>query len=179
MGDCMSLVAKMREGAETSEEGCCAVGDALGYDCSNFRDCRECGRAMLRAVAGKLDQAMREARAECEREMEPLDADGVPIKPGDVVWHIDDEDGASPIRVESASLIRRAIVIDRSSGRFDYNPSTLTHKRPDSWGALEDDATRDPREYALRRGIKPGDVPAETMAADLVARAKKLAGVES
>jgi hypothetical protein len=63
-------------------------------------------------------------------------------------------------------------------------PEWLTHDRPDSWERVERDATTHPASYCHMRGIDR-DVDwqdmsegIEAMALDLVARCKRLAGVE-
>lgn len=114
---------------------------------------------------------------------EAMDADGVPIKVGDTVWTLDGlegvvtkvEDGAAHIAYESDYAQRE-------------EAADLTHTRPDSWERLEEDASKEPCFYfgfddklcsdgAGCPANKSGDC-SKLKAADLIRRAKKLAGVE-
>lgn len=112
-----------------------------------------------------------------------LDADGVPIKVGDTVWTLDGlegvvtkvEDGAAYIAYESDYAQRE-------------EAANLTHTHPDSWERLEEDSSKEPCFYfgfddklcsdgAGCPANKLGDC-SKSKAADLIRRAKKLAGVE-
>lgn len=112
-----------------------------------------------------------------------LDADGVPIEVGDTVWTLDGlegvvtkvEDGAAYIAYESDYAQRE-------------EAANLTHTRPDSWERLNEDASKEPCFYfgfddklcsdgAGCPANKSGDC-SKLKAADLIRRAKKLAGVE-
>lgn len=112
-----------------------------------------------------------------------LDADGVEIEVGDTVWTLDGlegvvtkvEDGAAYIAYESDYAQRE-------------EAANLTHTRPDSWERLEEDASKEPCFYfgfedklcsdgAGCPANKMGDC-SKLKAADIVRRAKKLAGVE-
>lgn len=116
-------------------------------------------------------------------EPEVLDADGVKIKVGDTVWTLDGlegvvtkvEDGAAYIAYESDYAQRE-------------EAANLTHTRPDSWERLEEDASKEPCFYfgfddklcsdgAGCPANKSGDC-SKLKAADLIRRAKALAGVE-
>lgn len=146
---------------EPESGGCARIAEACGIECCSFDNCGECRAVWLRLAADLGVMSERE-------NSRVLDADGVPIEVGDEVWCVGMQPCDEPLKVEDISATVRVNVF--------HDPMNLTHKRPDSWEALEDDATRDPREYARRRGIERGDVPMETMALDLVARAKRLAG---
>ena len=110
----------------------------------------------------------------------PLAFDRKPLRIGETVWGQDGKqftvDGVGP-----------EFVWGRAEGKKTHNrlrPEWLTHERPDSWAAIERDATTSPASYCHVRGIDR-DVEwqdmsegIEAMALDLVARCKKLAGVE-
>ena len=111
-----------------------------------------------------------------------LDADGVPIKVGDTVWH---EDGSEWLVEEMNRYGVRCFDGDK---RRTFNAKCLTHTRPDSWERLEEDASKEPCFYfgfedklcsdgAWCPANKMGDC-SKFKAADIVRRAKKLAGVE-
>lgn len=107
---------------------------------------------------------------------EVLDADGVPIKVDDTVWH---EDG-SELRVigfGGAQDGETMLVVEYAAGPTKWGEVrclSVTHTRPDSWERLEEDA----REFA-RDNQLPHDVDQmERDAVDLIRRAKALAGVE-
>lgn len=116
-----------------------------------------------------------------------LDADGVPIKVGDTVWH---EDGSEWLVEEMNRYGVRCFDGDK---RRTFNAKYLTHTRPDSWERLEEDAVKVVCEYAGAVPDEFGDYDCDTcrfcdergkliceqlMARDIVRRAKKLAGVE-
>ena len=125
-----------------------------------------------------------------------LDADGVPIEVGDTVWC---DGGDEPLRV---TLIHtsgyRSVSLEGKGGEhYSLDPERLTHKRPDSWERLEEDAAKPACEYAgAQKSIVdadrytclncPYDEPGphtdagcnERMRLDLVSRAKALAKKE-
>lgn len=115
-----------------------------------------------------------------------LDADGVEIKVGDTVYgvgrsqhsfdvidphHIDPEVG-------EAFSVR---CYDRDEHEECHcKPKLLTHTRPDSWERLEKDAGEDPFRYCKKVGkrLDTFDNAEVFKSADIVSRAKALAGVE-
>ena len=110
----------------------------------------------------------------------PLASDGKPLRIGDTVWG---QDGKQ-FTVEG---VGPKFVWGRAEGERTHKrlrPEWLTHERPDSWERVERDATTSPVSYCHARGIDR-DVEwqdmsegIEAMALDLVARCKRLAGVE-
>lgn len=123
-----------------------------------------------------------------------LDADGVPIRVGDTVWH---EDGTMLMvdgfgGIEDGETIVNVHVIRGATPWREVRSLSLTHTRPDSWERLEEDAAKHPCDYAeVVKGSAfndCGDCPwwgecggrseSEMMARDIIRRAKKLAGVE-
>lgn len=112
-----------------------------------------------------------------------LDADGVEIKVGDTVWH---EDGSEQLVEEMNRYGVRCFDGDK---RRTFNPKYLTNTRPDSWERLEEDASKEPCSYFGYEDKLCGDgagCPANKLgncsklkAADLVRRAKALAGAEA
>lgn len=117
---------------------------------------------------------------------EVLDADGVEIKVGDTVYgvgrsqhsfdvidphHIDPEVG-------EAFSVR---CYDRDEHEECHcKPKLLAHTRPDSWERLEKDAGEDPFRYCKKVGkrLDTFDNAEVFKSADIVSRAKALAGVE-
>lgn len=107
-----------------------------------------------------------------------LDADGVPIKVGDVVYFV----GGAGVRHAVKDIIFEpggafvGIIDEKVRCPLMVNPDTLTHERPDSWEKLEEDAKLAPRDYLESRGMNP-EKPERiaSMMADLVRRAKALA----
>ena len=116
-----------------------------------------------------------------------LDADGVPIKVGDTVWHI--ETGREYVVIEPSygeTAVVRLAKYDDAEGE-QYTPDQLTHTKPelpDSWERIEEDAGKDccvyygnvPWTSCNRCPAKGVEDCNATMARDLVRRAKKLAG---
>lgn len=118
-----------------------------------------------------------------------LDADGVPIEVGDTVWC---DDGDEPLRV---TLIHtsgyRSVSLEGKGGEhYSLDPERLTHKRPDSWEKLEEDARKTACDYAPAPRDEDGlttcygcpfqksESCSNEMTLDMVERAKKLAGIK-
>lgn len=129
-----------------------------------------------------------------------LDMDDVPIKVGDTVWMTGEPD-YGPFTVTNITTKHAWHVYGTSEkdGDLDMPPSELTHTKPephDSWERIEKDAAKSTCDYLTNGRTKaaidgtvqcPDDCPGltlsstcrEIMAADLVRRAKKLAGVDN
>ena len=82
---------------------------------------------------------------DCVKRPEPevLDADGVPIIVGDVVYFVDSAEAFDVLGIESdgdepVHIGRK----DRTSTDAWISPGDLTHKQPDSLERIEDDARR-------------------------------------
>lgn len=106
-----------------------------------------------------------------------LAADGKPLREGETVYLTDSptafvvddimtrEDGATVVHLKDVAW---------------HRPRDLTHERPDTWERLEEDASLDPFDYCVGRGVADMGAghleDARVMARDLVRRAKKLAG---
>lgn len=119
-----------------------------------------------------------------------LDADGVPIKVDDTVWH---EDG-SELHVIGFGDVQDGetmLVAEYAAGPTKWGEVrclSVTHTRPDSWERLEEDASKEPCLYFGFEDKLCGDgagCPANKLgncsklkASDLIRRAKALAGVE-
>ena len=110
-----------------------------------------------------------------------LDADGVPIEVGDVVYcdGRDEATTASFFHVDNAGQTQ-ITVKDSGGAYYTLSPSRLSHTRPDSWERLEKDATENPEAYCRANGCElppnPGRADyADAFASDLVRRAKALA----
>ena len=100
-----------------------------------------------------------------------LDADGVPIEVGDVVYY-DGED--EPLRVSHITDSIKVTLIDDHASYYTVKPSRLSHERPDSWEKLEEDANLGCRDYCEKYRLKECDY---NMRLHILARAKKLAKV--
>lgn len=135
----------------------------------------------------------------------PHDCDGMPIEVGEVVYYCDKESGEpkagfGPFRVIDYDPHAQAVLLRYEKGGVDgygnYSESfesceLLTHRKPDSWEKLEEDAkmvkacdyAHAPRdEYGITvcrdcRFQKSKSCRQE-MILDMMARAKKLAGIE-
>lgn len=114
---------------------------------------------------------IKEWAARCSEQMSgpsaPLASDGRPLRIGETVWG---QDG----KAFAVAGVGPEFVWGRAEGRKTHKrlrPEWLTHERPDSWAAVERDAVSlDKAQYA--------HYDAFFNAAGLVARCKKLAGVE-
>lgn len=121
----------------------------------------------------------------------PVDADGVSIRIGDTVWF---EDKKSIVTDITLSCEGWDICTDSDGYGFGgAAPETLSHKKPepaDSWEKLEEDAMKHSCEYfGIGLGnASCGDCPHGSRRTgracwanaglDMIARAKKLAGIE-
>lgn len=104
-----------------------------------------------------------------------LDADGVEIKAGDTVRTLDGLEGVVT-KVEDGAVY---IAYESDYAQCE-EADNLTHARPDSWEQLEEDAGEDPFRYCKTVGkrLDTFDNAEVFKSADIVRRAKALAGVE-
>ena len=181
--------------------------------------------AKLRKKCIKLEQSngeLRERLAQTEEELDnwkgnaegfqpdecmklPLDADGVPIRIGDVVWYVGSDteiENDCPLKVAGFVTIfgiQKIYIEMREYPDRAIDPESLTHKRPehperpepaDSWEKLKKDMLkRSSCSYFRQHFTKPcNDCPHgenqtgfpcwENARLDMLKRAKKLAGIE-
>lgn len=200
---------------QNEEEACCLEVRALfaaqrGLK-SNKKACSEANAAMNAAI-GKISWLQRENRklkdelerlkeaqpeeAQPEDEPQCLDADGVPIEVGEVVYYFDKDSGEpkagfGPFRVIDYGPHAQAVLLRYEKGGVDaygnYSESfesceLLTHRKPDSWEQWEEDAMLGAALYCDRRfgkgaAAELGFGTRGEMVRDLMARAKRLAGV--
>lgn len=126
-------------------------------------------------------------------EPEPvLDRDGVPIEVGDTVYR----DDGSAYTVNRLLRGKRFNVrtFSETGNVYEIRDEDLTHQRPDSWERVATDARKEFQDYWSCRDIECSDCPSKVdgeypyqrydtdgcksaVAADIVARAKALAGV--
>lgn len=148
---------------------------------------------------------MRKRCVEVELDERPRDCDGVPIEVGEVVYYCDKESGEpkagfGPFRVIDYDPHAQAVLLRYEKGGVDgygnYSESfesceLLTHRKPDSWEKLEEDARKGPCNYfgiledravtcinCQKSTQATGHSCRVNMQIDLVKRAKKLAGIE-
>lgn len=132
--------------------------------------CKDCGKVMLKKVGETL---------EIVEKM--LDADGVPINVGDIVYGVSTNVGGvsyvslgkgKAYTVERIEANGENSLVDIAEAKdrwrlYSVSPENLTHKRPDSWERIEDDAYHLVMSEYL-------ETPEENVR-DLVRRAKALA----
>ena len=123
------------------------------------------------------------------------DADGVEIKAGDTVWYrslctMGSMRKATVAGFDEHSLDGPLVTLKDEAGKTWYiHPKKITHTPPDSWERLEEDAVKEPCDYfgvecdedKGRSGcphLHEGRDCAIDLQADLIRRAKALAGVE-
>ena len=107
----------------------------LGHLCVSRGDERE----LFTAIADRIER---------EYIPLPLDADGVPIKVGDVVYFVDSVEAFGVLGVESdgeepVHIGRK----DRTTTDAWVSPCDLTHKQPDSLERIEADARKNSIDY--------------------------------
>lgn len=194
---------------------CTAIAEAFGIDCKHEKSCRDCITRMMTDIAGRIDLEMMEnerlkkENAELKAELAdwkgnaegfqpdaymklPLDADGEPIRVGDVLYSSGNEFRVVNITVKANEVF---VAVYADDGTFFpwAKPKYLSHKKPeppDSWEKLEKDARKTACAYAPAPRNEDGLVTCDgcrfqksescsnEMTIDLVKRAKKLAGVE-
>lgn len=128
-----------------------------------------------------------------EPDPEPvLDRDGVPIEVGDTVYR----DDGSAHTVDRLLRGKRFNVrtFSETGNVYEIRDEDLTHRRPESWERLAEDALKEFQDYWSCRDIECSDCPSKVdgeypyqrydtdgcksaVAADIVARAKALSGV--
>lgn len=114
----------------------------------------------------------------------PLDADGVPIRLKDWVWYvgidaeITKDDPQQVVGFVSDLGMNGIYAVTRDYPDKAISPKMLTHRAPespDSWAKLEEDANLGCRDYCEKHRLKECDY---NMRVHMLARAKKLAGIE-
>ncbi len=119
-----------------------------------------------------------------------LDADGVEIKVGDTVWFKGNPRPYAVVEVKDGSVRLHSKTHCSEESATTVWTDILTHIAPDSWEQLEEDAAKEPCDYF---GVECDDDKgcsgcphlhegrdcAIDLQADIVRRAKELAGVEA
>lgn len=112
---------------------------------------------------------------------EALDADGVEIREGDTVWHVETGEQCKVVEVDSRSVsVDFRVDGDGAKHTGSILPANLTHERPDTWERLEHDAEKTVCEY-FGANYDCANCPlesarcAEEVKKDIIRRAKKLA----
>ena len=114
----------------------------------------------------------------------PLDADGVPIRLKDWVWYvgidaeITKDDPQQVVGFVSDLGMNGIYAVTRDYPDKAISPKMLTHRAPeppDSWAKLEEDVNLGCRDYCKKHRLEECDY---NMRVHMLARAKKLAGIE-
>ncbi len=186
------------ERIETMEN---CVEDNLRDAIGGLADCRaRMGKAndAMNSALGAINRLERENQAlkdELEKlraaapEEKPqcLDADGVPIKVGDVVYRVNADDG-EPIPDSEAFEV--VVITDDShflAGRIGDDvckrlAACYTHRMPDSWERFVDESELDPLDYCddvlcLDTDPMTIDEMWDARKGDIIRRCKRLAGI--
>ena len=150
------------------------------YGCGYFRSQRE-GDGCSKCPAGDCDssceKAMLDDIARRLHALIPHDMDGREISPGDTI------ESAVGTQVQVTDVMALPVhVNDGGTNRFSVvMPYIWRVVEPDSWERLEQDAAKHPHIYLTTKDASDkryGIEAMAAMAADLVRRAKALAGVE-
>ena len=176
-------------GVPQKAAGCSAM-EALCRElagCLDFDSIDWCASHGIRTLCTSLEEDKEHARADVERRIAeareadgaapacvraPLDADGAPILPGDVVWANGTPGGDwARWRVLGVGSSDHPVIACGERGeRRELRAGWLTHREPDSWRRLEREAAE--LDEAAGRPVGGG-------AADLVRRARELARKEA
>ena len=173
-------IDRLRASLDHQRDGGCmeysldfAAMEALVRECENERDTLKYGSDYWSEACAKLTAENMELACECAGTMTanvvecPPASDGLPLRIGETVWG---QDG----KAWRLTAIGPTHVFGRATGSKNdkrLRPEWLTHERPDSWERVEQDAVGID---AAQEGIFRG----EARTAAIVARCKKLAGVE-
>lgn len=186
------------------------IREWCGIHCGDFVDKDDCGE--LRAIADRIDreiveyERMKKEADELKAELDelkaelddwkgnaegfqpdeymklPLDADGEPIRIGDVLYSSGNECRVVSITVKADEA---CVGVHTDEGVFlpSVNPKYLSRKNPelledeqaDSWEKLKEDVNLGSRDYCERYRLDECDYNKRM---HMLARAKKLAGIE-
>lgn len=123
-------------------------------------------------------------------EPEVLGADGVPIEVGDTVYCDDDPEQLIVDSFDDPGCVYLTLAKSPNGILYTIEPSRLSHECPDSWEKLEEDAMQHSCSYFgigldnasckdCPHGQKrTGRTCLQNARLDMIARAKKLAGIE-
>lgn len=106
-----------------------------------------------------------------------LDADGVPIEVGDMVYCDGEDEPLTVTYINGVGGGYCSVTVKNTDLTYcTVDAPRLSHERPDSWEQMERDAKLAPRDYLESRGMNP-EKPERiaSMMADIVSRAKALA----
>lgn len=88
-------------------------------------------------------------------EPEVLDADGVPIKVGDTVWHEDEgECVVERIYRQNGDTLLELDVCGAIWSTANVKPAEVTHRKPDTQEAIDADCWVDAKDYCEKYGVK-------------------------
>lgn len=164
-----SLTKLIMDVESAEEEGCC------GY--FGRKRCFSCAGCPAKDVDDPCDDIVYRDLARRLHALMPHDSKGVEIKPSDTIENRDGEQDLITDVLPFPAIIR--------DGGTEVTTFALPHLwrvvQPDSWEHLEADANLFPHDYLISKNASDNRYGAEAMAAmsaDLVRRAKALAGVE-
>lgn len=192
MGITEERIERIKKHAETMEGFARAAVNVSSELDAVLRDSQQMERQIERL--NEANDRLRERLNRSENHdayMElPVDADGVPIRIGDVVY------GNPGIAwtVVCLRMSKLGCKVEMENMPFLRNPDDLSHKKPDplepepddSWEKLEEDAKKDACELAGKGGSDdcvgckwfPRSNCNEMARLEILKRAKKLAGIE-
>ena len=112
-------------------------------------------------------------------EPEVLDADGVPIKVGDTVWNVESGKRYEVLELPAKNAYQ-SVAVRGEDGTDGFDPARLTHRKPDTQEAINEDCWLDAKDYCEKHNVKTewpkhyGKAKCE----HLLARQRKLLGGE-
>ena len=147
-----SLVEQIREMVDVSIDrewhptSCCEC--IIGRSCITQYDERE----LFSTIADRIESEYMEL---------PMDADGVPIKPGDKVYIVGRYEWLDVLGIGDGDFPIYTGRKDGTSTEAWMQPSDITHKQPDSLGRIEADAMKKVGDYWGCNVANCSDCPAK------------------
>ena len=152
-----TLVEELRDIADDHNcgAGCRLRSEFCSKQCDDYISCHNCTGDALHAIADRIENEYMplpmlewDVRDLKRHRQEVLDADGMPIFVGDMVYFVDSAEALYVLGIESEG--DKPVHIgrkDRTSTDAWISPGDLTHKQPDTLERIDADAKKSFTDY--------------------------------